>query len=105
VRLLSFLLVGLVACGGSGNDDEDAVTCGDATCGAGEFCLTEYEGDVESRSCVALPEACETAEQMCFDDPEPCAEDWATELCPGNYGSGCVDFGSLEVSCSYPEGS
>lgn len=94
-------LVALVACGGG--EDEDAVVCGETTCADGEFCLTESDADGnETEVCAAFPGDCTTVDAMCFDDPEPCVEYWADEVCPGAVGSGCFGIGSqIGVNCSY----
>jgi len=94
-----FLLV-LGACGG--DKEGDGVACGDATCAEGEFCLTEYVDGAEAQVCAGLPEGCESADQMCFGDPEECVEDWSAEVCPDAFGTGCIGIGSsVEVTCDY----
>lgn len=99
-RVVLAAAVVLVACGGD-SEDEDAVACGDASCAAGEFCLTEQIEGEEILSCVALPDGCDDADHMCFDEPDVCVEDWAAEVCPDAFITGCFAFGSaVTVSCS-----
>jgi len=100
MRLATALLL-LAACGGDIAED-DEIPCGDAACDEGEFCLTVFDGDAETLSCTPLPASCDTVDQMCFDDPEPCSDDWMAELCPDAIGGGCSGFDDTEVRCDLP---
>lgn len=95
------LVVAALGCSGDGGDDE-GVPCGDQSCFDGEFCLTLYDGVEETEACAALPDSCESVDQMCFDDPEPCADDWLSTVCPDHVGGGCSGFGETVVRCDLP---
>jgi len=99
-RFLLALSVLSLACG---DKEEEGIPCGDTTCGDGEFCLTEQEDDVETEVCADLPEGCEDANHMCFDDPDVCGDvHWSEVICPEATATACVGFGeSVTVSCGY----
>ena len=106
-RFAWLALAVLVACGGKKDGDgQEGTPCGDdLTCADGEFCLGFLAAGAstgeEEYSCEPLPEGCESFDHMCFDDPDVCVEDWASEVCgPNTFGSGCVAFGgSQEAYC------
>ncbi len=103
----SVLMVALlVGCGGGGAEDEEGTACGDSLmCGDGEFCLSYLAADAssgdEEYSCEAFPGDCDSFDAMCFDDPDPCVDDWVAEVCPADtFSSGCVSgLGSEEAFC------
>jgi len=102
-RRTATMLWALVAAACGGEAPSDGVECGDAACTDEEFCLTIYDGQTETLVCTLLPADCETVEQMCFDDPEPCIEDWKAEVCPDNIGGGCSGFeDGTSATCDLP---
>lgn len=97
----TWLLILVVACGGTDDGGTDRVAEGCAGCGAGEFCQTiappDSTFDDWTEECLPLPDEC--------DEPATCdCADTLYDLCPdGDQVSwACSEFrGSVIITCGY----